>query len=80
MTGGVSGSGLPWFKLYVDIFDHPKCEELGHELGAEDAWRYVVKLYGRVAKFRADGDLSGRVDLRAHLHSTFDAYNQLQRF
>lgn len=50
---------LPWIKLFVDMPDHPKCDELAVALGDEDAWSRVVALWCWAAKFRPNGDLAG---------------------
>lgn len=53
---------LPWIKVYKDLPEHPKSDELAARLGDERAWTYVVQMWFWVAKTRPDGELAGVPD------------------
>jgi hypothetical protein len=51
--------GLPWIRIYNDLPDHPKSDQLSAMTGEPRAWTHVVELWLWASRVRADGDLSG---------------------
>lgn len=54
-------SSLPWIKVDVDLEQHPKAIALSLELGVDDAWLHMVRLWLWAAKSCPAGRIEGRV-------------------
>lgn len=50
---------LPWIRVYNDLPDHHKSDQLAGILGEPRAWTHVLELWLWVSRIRPDGSLSG---------------------
>ena len=50
---------LPWIRIYNDLPDHPKSDQLAALLGEARAWTHVVELWLWASRVRPDGSLAG---------------------
>lgn len=57
--------GLPWFRVDVDMPDHPKADMLSDELGDPNALAYVVRLWAWTMRYAARGRLAAGARLSA---------------
>lgn len=74
---------LPWIRVYNDLPDHPKSDQLATSLGEARAWTHVLELWLWVSRVRPDGDLSGLssavIARRAGWHGDADAFTDALR-
>jgi len=50
---------LPWIRVYNDLPDHHKSDQLAGILGEPRAWTHVLELWLWVSRIRPDGNLAG---------------------
>lgn len=50
---------LPWIRVYNDLPDHHKSDQLAGMLGEPRAWTHVLELWLWVSRIRPDGSLAG---------------------
>lgn len=50
---------LPWIRVYNDLPDHHKSDQLATLLGEPRAWTHVLELWLWVSRIRPDGSLAG---------------------